>query len=242
MAQAAQQSVDLEKNACLKRKRVIYIIGIAMILGIFVGIYFSIKPFLKTIVDTDDFRIWIQAQGVWGYLTYIGIMMLQVVVAFVPGEMIEVGAGYAFGAIGGMLVCLAGAAAGSAVIFAFTKRFGIKMVEAFIPKKKMESMKFIQCSKRLNLLTFVVFFIPGTPKDLLTYFMGVTSMKTSTFLLLSTVARIPSVITSTIVGNAIGMKDYVFALIVFGVTGLISLIGILIYNQISKRGTVASTK
>jgi uncharacterized membrane protein YdjX (TVP38/TMEM64 family) len=165
----------------------------------------------------------------------VGMMVLQVVVAVIPGEALEIGAGYAFGAWEGLLLCLIGAAIGSAIIFFFVKLLGVKMVEAFISREKINSLKFIKSSRRLNLLMFILFFIPGTPKDLFTYFAGLTPMKLHTFLMISTIARIPSVITSTIGGHALGTQQYVFAAVVFAITIIVSLIGILIYRRISKQ-------
>ena len=109
------------------------------------------------------------------------------------------------------------------------------MVDAFISREKINSLKFIKSSRRLNLLMFILFFIPGTPKDLFTYFAGLTPMKLHTFLMISTIARIPSVITSTIGGHALGTQQYVFAAVVFAITIIVSLIGILVYRRISKQ-------
>ena len=159
-------------------------------------------------------------------------MVLQVVVAVIPGEVIEIGAGYAFGAWEGTLLVLLGAAIGSALIFLLTKKLGIKMVEAFIPREKINELRFINTEKKRNLLVFISFFIPGTPKDLLTYFLGLTSMKLPSFLLISSFARIPSVITSTIGGHALGMQDYTFAAIVFVITVVVSGLGLLLYNYL----------
>lgn len=123
----------------------------------------------------------------------------------------------------------------SAVIYGFIKVFGYKMVEAFISREKIQSLRFIQNSKRLNLLIFLLFFIPGTPKDIITYFIGLTPMKLGTFLLISSVARIPSVISSTMGGHALGMQNYMTAILVFVITATMSLIGILIYRKISSQ-------
>lgn len=60
-------------------------------------------------------------------------------------------------------------------------------------------------------------------------------MKLHTFLMISTIARIPSVITSTIGGHALGTQQYVFAAVVFAITIIVSLIGILVYRRISKQ-------
>lgn len=66
---------------------------------------------------------------------------------------------------------------------------------------------FLKKEKNLELIIFIIFFIPGTPKDLLTYIAPFTRIKLKTFLLLTTFARIPSVITSTIGGNALSNQN-----------------------------------
>ena len=220
------------------KRRVISIVSLIVMAVIFVLIALFIgKPLIQMLQNPQEFRAWIDSKGPWSRLIFIGIMCLQVVIAVIPGEPIEIAAGYSFGAIQGMLICLVGAAVSSAIVFGFTKLWGIKMVEAFVSREKIQSLKFIKDSKRLDLLIFILFFIPGSPKDLLTYFIGLTPMKLRTFLLISTVARIPSVITSTIGGNALGLENYKFAIIVFIVTGVISLIGIVVYNRISAHHT-----
>ena len=105
----------------------------------------------------------------------------------------------------------------------------------FFPREKILSLRFLQDSKRLNLLVFMVFLIPGTPKDLLCYFVGLTDIRIRDWMLISFFARIPSVITSTIGGNALGEKNYVFAAAIFAATLLISIIGILFYHHICRK-------
>lgn len=105
-------------------------------------------------------------------------------------------------------------------------------MELFFRKEKIQSLKFLQKSAKRDFLVFFIYFIPGTPKDLLCYVVGLTDMKLSTMLLITTIARIPSVITSTIGGNALGVQDYLFAILAFAGTLIISGIGILIYKRI----------
>ena len=231
-----KESTDtIESSKLARRRKIVSIISFLSIIIIFGIITATVgKQLLDMVSNPTEFRLWVDAQGFWGRFTLIGLMCLQVVVAIMPGEIIEIGAGYAFGAVEGMFLCLIGAAIGSAIIFLFTKRFGIKMVEAFVSREKINSLKFIRNSKRLDLLVFILFFIPGTPKDLITYFIGITPMTLRTFLIISSIARIPSVISSTIGGNALGMKNYTFAVVVFVVTAVISLIGLVIYQKISK--------
>ena len=130
---------------------------------------------------------------------------------------------------------LIGAVLGGAIVVLLVRRYGIKLVEVFFPKEKIMSLRFMQDSRRLELLVFIVFMIPGTPKDLLCYAVGLTNLRMRDWLWISLVARIPSIITSTIGGNALGERNYVFAAAVFAVTLLISLGGILLYRHICRK-------
>ncbi len=227
--------MKLDEKQYRRRRKIISGISFALLCALFGVVCFYAKPLMELVAEPERFRAWIEGQGLLGYVTFVAIMCLQVVIAVIPGEVVEIGAGYAFGAISGMLLCLVGVAIGSAIIYGFTKLFGYKMVEAFISREKIQSLKFIQSSKRLNLLVFLLFLIPGTPKDIITYFIGLTPMKLRTFLLISSVARIPSVISSTMGGHALGLQNYMFAVIVFAVTATVSLIGILIYRRICRK-------
>ena len=219
-----------------KQKKIISISCVAIFILFSILIcWFIGRPMLKFVSQPDRFRAWVDGHGFYGRLAFVGMMVLQVFIAIIPGEPLEIGAGYAFGMWEGTLLCMLGALIGSALVFLFVRRFGMKAAEVFFSKEKIRSLRFLKNKKKLNLWVFIIFAIPGTPKDLLCYFVGLTEMKFSTWMLITAVARIPSIITSTIGGDALGMKNYLFAIIVFAVTMLISASGILIYNRICKK-------
>ncbi len=219
-----------------KQKRITAIIMFACVL-IFCGVvsWFIGRPMIEFVSEPEKFRAWVEGHGILGKISFIGMVFFQVVIAFVPGEPFEIGAGYAFGAIEGTILCEIGITLGSMVVFLLVRRFGIKFVEIFFSREKIQSLKFLRSKKQRNIITFLVFFLPGTPKDLLTYFVGLTDMKLSHFLWLASVARLPSVITSTVGGNALGGEKYTFAVIVFALTLILSGAGLLIYNFIQKK-------
>lgn len=217
-------------------KKKIYLFAIIVAL-IFIGAvgYLVGKPMVEFVREPERFRAWVDSSGFISRVIFVGMVVFQLIIALIPGEPLEMGAGYAFGAVEGTILCIIGCVIGSALVFLFVRRFGVKLVEVFFPREKIRSLRFLQDSRRLNLLTFIVFFIPGTPKDLLSYFIGLTDMKLGTWLLITAVARIPSIVTSTVTGDALGLKDYQFALIAFGVTLALSLLGILVYRRLSAR-------
>ena len=217
-----------------KKKIYLFAIIVALIFIAAVG-YLVGKPMVEFVREPERFRAWVDSSGFVSRVIFVGMVVFQLIIALIPGEPLEMGAGYAFGAWEGTILCIIGCVIGSALVFLFVRRFGVKLVEVFFPREKIRSLRFLQDSRRLNLLTFIVFFIPGTPKDLLSYFIGLTDMKLGTWLFITAVARIPSIVTSTVTGDALGLKDYQFALIAFGVTLALSLAGILVYRRLSAR-------
>lgn len=183
----------------------------------------------------EGFREYIRSFGFMGWAVLLLLQVLQVFVALIPGELLETAAGFAFGPIWGTLICYLGVAAGSAIIFSLVRSFGIRFVELFIPRERINRLRFINTDKKRNNLIFLIFLIPGTPKDLITYFAGLTDIKLGSFLIISLIARFPSVVSSTIGGHLLGEGDYLKAVLLYAVTGIISMCGIMIYNHIIKR-------
>ena len=178
----------------------------------------------------ESLRDYIHSFGAAGWLVFLVLQVLQVFIALIPGELLESAAGFVFGPIVGTLLCYAGIVIASSLVFVLTRKFGIKLVEVFVSREKINQLRFLNTEKKRDLLIFLAFFIPGTPKDLLTYFVGLTEIKFRTFLAISLVARIPSVVTSTFGGHLLGEGDYISAIIVYAATAIVSILGMVGYN------------
>lgn len=219
----------------LRRKRIIALTSVGIVIALFGWLtWFLTKQFIVFDRSPEEFKRFIEGYGWTGRFVALGIQVLQVVISLIPGELVEVGIGYAFGAIEGTLICMAGVAIASSLVFLMVKRLGLRLVELFIDPKKIDQLRFINSEKKLKRLVFILFFIPGTPKDLLTYFVGLTRIRLHEFLILTLIARIPSLVSSTIGGNLIQSESYVTAAVIFAITGAISLAGLLLYNRILK--------
>ena len=197
--------------------------------------WFAGRPLIRFVREPERFQAWVDAQGVRAPLLFVGMVVLQIVVAIIPGEPLEIAAGYAFGALEGTLLCLIGALVGRVAVFLLVRRFGVRAVEVFFPLEKVQSLRFLQNEKKLTFWVFFLFFLPGTPKDVLCYIVGLTNLPLRSWLIISTIAPIPSIITSTIGGSALGMGRYTFAAAVFGATLAISAAGLLVYRRVSRR-------
>lgn len=219
-----------------RQKRFIGLIIILLILIFSAAVaWFIGKPMIRLVSSRGDFREWVETHGIYGRFIFVGMVIFQVVIAAVPGEPLEIGAGFAFGAIEGTLLCMVGITLGSAAVFLLVRKFGIHLVELFFDIEKIRKLKFLQNEKRLTLITLIVFLLPGTPKDLLTYAVGLTDMRFSAFLLIASFARLPSIVTSTVGGSALGVENYVLAVAVFAGTAVLSAAGLCIYKHINNK-------
>lgn len=219
-----------------KHRKTVAIIAM-VIFVVFCGLvgYFVGVPMVRLAEDPKQFQELVDSYGVWSRVIFIGMVVLQVIVAFIPGEPIELAAGYAFGFIEGTLLTLAGFLIGSLLIFLLVRKFGVKLVEVFFSMEKINQFSFLRNPKKTKALAFILMLIPGTPKDFLSYFAGLTHLELKVWLLIVAVGRLPSLITSTATGAAAGEKNYMLSAVMLGITLLLTVAGIVYYRIICKQ-------
>lgn len=221
----------MNQDSYSRRRKWLSGISIGIVILLAAGVTLFVWDWLRSF-SREEFREYIRSFGALGWLVLLGLQFLQVFVALIPGELLESAAGFAFGPLMGTVICYAGIAAASSAVFLLVRRYGIRLVEVFISREKLTELRFLQSEKRREMLVFLLFFIPGTPKDLLTYFVGLTDMRLTRFLALSLAARIPSVLSSTFGGHLLGEGRYWGALLLYGITGAVSIGGLLLYNKV----------
>ena len=202
---------------------------------LFLALAWWLTRFLLRGGSVESFKELIKSYGSLGWLVAFGIQVLQVIVSPIPGEVVELGMGICFGWFWGAVLCLVGSALGSVIIMLIVKKVGIKMVQLFVSVDKINELRFINSERKLNSLVFILYVLPGTPKDPLIFFFGLTRIGIIEFTVISTLARIPSVITSTVGGKLFIDGHLIGAVIVIAVTAVISLAGMILYQRILRR-------
>lgn len=227
----------MDKSSLTQRQKKRIAAGAIILFVLFCAavFWFVGRPMIRFARQPELFRDWVDAHGVWGKLAYVGMVSLQVLVALIPGEPLEICGGYAFGAVWGTALCLTGAALGSIAVFAAVRRFGTALAEVFFSREKLDSLRFLHSSPKRDVLFWLIFTVPGTPKDLLCYFAGLTDLSWGKWLLICTVGRLPSIVTSTVGGDALGVQNYVFAIVTFAATLAVSGVGLLIYRAVCRK-------
>ena len=226
-----------------KHKKTVYSFAVSAFILVMVAVgWFIGRPMIRLAQDPEAFRLWVDSYGIWGRLLFVGIVVFQVLIAFVPGEPIELAAGYIFGVLEGSLLTMGGFLLGSWIIFVLVRRFGVKLVEVFFSKEKIREVGFLKNPKKSKVLAFVLMTIPGTPKDFLSYFAGLMPISLKEWLSIVAISRTLSLVTSTVSGAAAGNEDYILSAIMFAATALISGIGILYYRRICKQERLAESE
>lgn len=202
------------------------LICIATGIGIWATYYYFENP--------QMFRDFVDEHYVLGVITMLFMFIIQVILALIPGGLLEVACGYAFGSVVGSVIAVTGIMTGSALTLILVRKFGRKFAELFYPKEKLDSISILKNKRKRNILVFLVFLMPGTPKDLLTYVVGLTDMGIPMYLLLTGIARTPAIVISTIGGDALGLENYKQSLMFLGVLVIFTLIGIFIYGKLHK--------
>ena len=144
-----------EKHLTEKQKKIFSGIMLAVLLIFVFAVTILIgKPMIKFISEPERFREWVSSYGFLGKLIYVGMVIIQVVFAVIPGEPVEIGGGYAFGVFEGTILCLIGITIGSMIVFALVRTLGVRVVEVFYPIEKIRSLKFL---KKLRIYSCVTF-------------------------------------------------------------------------------------
>lgn len=234
------------KNAAQKdRKGFVKFIILLLFVAACVAVTIWLLPWIISLKDEAGrvaFEEYIQSKGAWGILILLGVQIMQVVIAIIPGEPIEVISGLLYGTVGGWLICTVGVLIGTVVIYYIVKLLGVSFIQKIVNIEKFERFKFLKDAHRLEAVTFLLFFIPGTPKDLLTYFMPMTTIKPLTFFWISAVARVPSIISSTWAGASLGEGKWIQTILIFVGIGLIGILGIWLNDRLITRANRSSKK
>lgn len=213
------------------------LVGLLAFIGITAGIVAALWPSLSQIFEpngTERVIESIQSQGAFGVLMLLGLQFLQVVVAFIPGEVVQVAAGMLYGPWLGALLILVGCVISSAIIYQLVHRLGASFVHDMVSKEHLEKFYTFERSGKLNIVVFILFLIPAMPKDVFTYLVPLTNMRMRTFLILATIGRIPGVLVSTYAAAGLAQGEITTSLIIFGVAAVIALLCLIFRDRIMR--------
>lgn len=207
---------------------------IVAILGIVVIVLFiRYSPeILKITLSLDGFRDHILSTGKLGPIMFLLFQVLQTVIAPIPGEVVQIAGGYIYGTYFGTLLITLGMLVGAIIAFYFTRLLGGAYIGRLLKKDKFKWMANLMDNKKFSIFLFIVFIIPGLPKDLFIYAAGLTTIKPLKFFSILLIARLPWLLASVSVGANIYNKNYVSTIILSVVSVVAFSLGLIYKDKI----------
>lgn len=181
-------------------------------------------------LDTVITRI--READVFGVLILLALQFIQIVVAFIPGEVTQMAAGMLYGPLWGSLLILFGCAISSAFVYTIVHKLGAPFVKDMVPEKFLHKFEDFEKTGRLDIIVFILFLIPGLPKDTFTYLVPLTDMKIKPFVIITTIARTPGVFLSAYAASGLIEGDIWQSVIIFGVLLVLAIIALIFSNRI----------
>src|SRR5712692_3381080 len=179
----------------------------------------------------------LRAGGTTGPLLCIAIQFVQVVIFFIPGEITQFAAGYVFGAWLGYLYSVVGIMLGSTFNFYFARVFGRPALEKFIRRATLDKIDHTLNNAKGKSAVFLLFLLPGLPKDAMSYAAGLSTMSLVEFVVISGLGRTPAMILSILLGSQAYQKDYRRMIITAVASGL--AVGAYFLYERRKRGAAS---
>ena len=212
----------------LDRKSIVQLLLLATFLtvGSYLLYYFGL---MDLFLDRQRLLKFIQEHRAYATFIFIGLQSLQVVAAPVPGEVTGFVGGYFFGTFWGIIYSTIGLTIGSWAAFMIARLLGRHIVEVVVNAEVLKRYDYVMKHKGL-FLAFVMFLIPGFPKDLLCYLLGLGHMGQRDFLLVSTTGRLLGTTLLTVGGTLFRDERYGAFFTVVGI-GITAILLVMIYRE-----------
>lgn len=227
------------KNKIKIFKLTLLIIAVTIAVAIIIYL-FPVMRNLSSIEGQEAFKEKVSNSGLLGILLLFSLQLAQIFLIVIPGEPIEILAGMCYGWLWGTIFIMISAGIITTLIFFMVRKLGKKFVYDFCEKEKVakiENSKLFQNPQKIEMIMIILFLIPGTPKDLLVYIAGLLPIKPLRFILISTIARFPSVISSTLIGANIVVGDWKIGVMLYAMIVIITIIIVYLYQRLDKNKT-----
>ncbi len=217
-----------------KRKRrikiIVSILKLLILCGLVIGlpiyVYFMYPELIDRFKSLDEIDKLLKQYKTASIFIYMGLQVFQIVVSILPGQALQFAAGYAYHFWLGLLFSLIGVALGTVITFYLARFLGKDALRVIFGEEKFNRFVHTLNSKRSYVVLFVIFLIPGIPKDLFTYAAGVSEIRIVPFLLLSLIGRSPAMIGSIMMGNMFYNGSYIGLFIVGAVAVILFIAGL----------------
>ena len=196
-------------------------------------IFFFQRDFLQEFSSLEDVENFFMQYRHQSMLIYFGLQILQIVICIIPGQTMQFAAGYIFHFWIGFMIAATGAFIGTIITYYLARILGRDAMHMIFGEAKINDMLHKINSKKGVAIVFLIYLIPGIPKDLCTYAAGLSEMKIKPFLILSMVGRMPGMIGSLLMGQQVHIGGYTSAAIIASCFIVMFVLGIFFRSKVT---------
>ena len=223
------------KNAT-KKKLIISLMKFSILIIIVIGIplYLIIfkYDFITSFKSFSDVIIYLNKYETTSIIVYISFQIMQIVISILPGQAFQFAAGYIFGFAPGLIYSIIGALGGTLISFYLGKYLGKDALHLIFGKEKINYFLERLNSEQSYVIVFLIYLIPGIPKDIVSYVAGASEMSLKPLILLSMVGRMPGMMGSLVVGALYESGTYLGVIIVASAAIILFVLGIIFRKKI----------
>lgn len=213
------------------------ILKFALLIFIIIGLPMYIYLYQPELIDNmsslENVNAFFRQYRAQSIFVYIGAQIMQIVICVIPGQWLQLAAGYMYGFWLGFLFSLIGAAIGSVVTYYLAKLLGHDAMHLIFGEEKINAFIRKLNSKKAIIVVFLIFLIPGVPKDLCNYAAGLSEMKLKPFLVVSLVGRSPGMMGSLLIGRQIEAGQYTGAVVIAVIAVVLCIVGIIMRKRLT---------
>ena len=203
-----------------------FILFLMIIIGLPLYFYVYHHELIMSFKSVDDIKNYLEKYEMASSFVYIGLQILHVVISVIPAQPFHLASGYVFGFWQGYLLSMTGIALGTAVTFYLAKILGRDAMYLFFGEKKIVKRIDQMNSKRSFVILFVIFLIPGLPKDPIGYAVGLSRIKIWHYLIIALIGRTPGIMGTILLGSMIEDKSYVGIIIIATIASILFILGL----------------
>lgn len=202
------------------------VLGVILVI-LLIAAYEYYHKYIYIFRDPNKIKNIIMSYGRYGISVFLFIQILQVIAFFIPGEIIQIAGGYIYGTLFGSILSIIGITAGSIIDYSVSRIYGKPLINKIVSKRHLRFFDKILQLGSVNYIVFLLYLIPGIPKDILAYICGISSISLRNFVLCSTFGRLPGIIISTYFGSKIYSGNKIVLIIIAVMMTLLFAIGVL---------------
>ncbi|MDR0424963.1 MAG: VTT domain-containing protein [Clostridiales Family XIII bacterium] len=210
-----------------------FMLMITIIVGIPAALFLKNPEFIDNFRSLESINALLDRYKMGTFMFFVIAQIVQVVVSIIPGQAIQIAAGYSYIFWLACIITFVGIGIGTFITFYIAKLLGSDAMHLIFGEEKFKKYVETLNSKRAFIAIFIIFLIPGIPKDIFTYAAGLSEMKALNFTLLTMCARAPALMASILFGGMIRSGSYVGMIIMAASMLILCVLGLIYHSRIT---------